>query len=161
MGRKESSHPTNETSKPEAWLPANQAAGFNTLKTTQEQSSSQYPTDAASGRWHLNGSCLNKPSICPWIVSRVACGKARARQRAAHQVLGGSVSTREILAGNRDLGARHLFQVVNHRSHFADDHPNLQCKTNARAVSLRGKRPQGFAGQGMAAPRKGVVLGGG
>ena len=51
MGRKESSHPTNETSKPEAWLPANQAAGFNTLKTTQEQSSSQYPTDAASGRW--------------------------------------------------------------------------------------------------------------
>ena len=44
-----------------------------TLKATQGQIWSQCPTDATSERWHLKGSWLDAPPICPGVVSRVAC----------------------------------------------------------------------------------------
>ena len=52
---------------PFAWLP------FTTLGATQGQIFSQYPTHANPSRWHLYGSLLNKPSICPWVASRAVC----------------------------------------------------------------------------------------
>ena len=43
-----------------------------TLEATPGHIWSQSPTDANSGRWHLKGDWLKKPSVCPWVVSRVA-----------------------------------------------------------------------------------------
>ena len=42
-----------------------------TLEATQVQILSQSPTDATRFWCHLCGSRLKKPSICPWVVSRV------------------------------------------------------------------------------------------
>jgi len=40
------------------------------LEATQGQILTQSPTDATRFWWHLYGSCLKKPSICPWVASR-------------------------------------------------------------------------------------------
>ena len=42
-----------------------------TLEAAQGKIMSQSPTDATSLRWHLYSSWLKKPSICPWVASRV------------------------------------------------------------------------------------------
>jgi len=42
-----------------------------TLEATQGQMLSQSPTDANPFWWHVYGSWLKKPSICPWVASRV------------------------------------------------------------------------------------------
>ena len=41
----------------------------------------QSPPDAISGRWHLSGSWLNKPPICPWAVSRAALPSGKAHRK--------------------------------------------------------------------------------
>ena len=43
----------------------------STLEATQGQIPSQSPTDATSGRWHFDENLLKKPSVCPWVFSRV------------------------------------------------------------------------------------------
>ena len=50
------------------------ARAGTTLEATQGQILSQSSTDATSRRLHLNGSRLKRPSICPWVVSRVDDG---------------------------------------------------------------------------------------
>ena len=42
-----------------------------TLEATQGQILSSSPTDAARFWWGLYRSGLKKPSICPWVASRV------------------------------------------------------------------------------------------
>ena len=42
-----------------------------TLEATLGQILSQYPTYSIRFWWHLYGSCLKKPSICPWVASRL------------------------------------------------------------------------------------------
>ena len=44
-----------------------------TLEVTQGQILSQSPTDATRFRWHVYVSLPEKPSICPWVASRVVC----------------------------------------------------------------------------------------
>jgi len=44
--------------------------GGATLEVTQGQILSQSPTDATRFWWHLYGSELKKPSICPWVAFR-------------------------------------------------------------------------------------------
>jgi hypothetical protein len=50
-----------------------------TLEATKGQILSQSHADATSGRYHLNGRGLKKPSICPWVVSRA--GKERGEPK--------------------------------------------------------------------------------
>ena len=48
----------------------------STLEVTQGQILSQSLTDATRFWWHLYGSWLKRPSICPWVASRVVCQSA-------------------------------------------------------------------------------------
>ena len=175
MGRKGMSYPTNEATTPEARQPATQAAGLyrgtslirkRQLPLAREGArKAEEEAHQVLGGTHPGGNPgANIKSISHRCHPILVAFEWELTKEIIDLPLGclqGGVSTREVLAGHRDAGASHLFQVVNHRPHFADDHPNLRRETSTGAISLRGTSPQGFAGAGMAARRRGGVLGGG
>ena len=82
-----------------------QGKSRTTLEATQVQISSRFSTDATSGRWHLNGSWLKKPSICPWVVSRVVYNTHLLQMKWTPSLWACRVTSRTSFQRRHDVGA--------------------------------------------------------